>query len=73
MIQDYADGGLKMVDIESYIHGLKATCVQRLTFSNSDQTEKWQTSSKERKAQAILRLYVFLTMKQVTASLSMAG
>ena len=35
IIQDYPDGGLKMVDIESYMHGLKATWEKRLKFSNS--------------------------------------
>ena len=35
IIQDYPDGGLKMIDIESYIHGLKAAWVKRLKFSNS--------------------------------------
>jgi len=35
IIQDYPDGGLKMVHIELYMHGLKATWEKRLKFSNS--------------------------------------
>jgi len=35
IIQGYPDGGLKMVNIETYMHGVKAPWVKGLTFSNN--------------------------------------
>ena len=38
LVKDYSEGGLKMITIDAFIKGLKATWIRRLIISNS----KWQ-------------------------------
>ena len=38
LVKDYSEGGLKMINIDAFIKGLKATWIRRLIISNS----KWQ-------------------------------
>ena len=38
LVKDYSEGGLKMINIDAFIKGMKATWIRRLIISNS----KWQ-------------------------------
>ena len=68
IIQNYPDGGLKMVDIESYMHSLKATWVKLFNFFNSVISQPYKRQIKHHGGDLIFRCYFSFSNQQTVSS-----
>ena len=59
MINDYLEGGLKMIEIASFNKSLKATWIKKYIYLDSENHGKWNKTSLTHGAGKIRRKYCF--------------